>query len=64
MVHPSDGTMLNNQKEWTSDTHITLVNLKNNLAKWKKWPKTVHPVWFHFYKFLENVSLSVVTEGR
>lgn len=45
---------LRNEKEWTTDTHNSVEESQNNIAKWNKPDKKrILPVEFHVYKTLD-----------
>ena len=39
MVHPYNGMLPGNKKEWTTDTHNNMDESQKNYAEWKKLDK-------------------------
>ena len=52
MIHPQDGILLGNKKEWTIDICSNIDKSKKNYAKWKEPDTKDYTVWFHVYDIL------------
>lgn len=49
VVYSYNGTLLNNEKKWTVDTHNIVDESQNNFAKWKKSEEKVYMLHSSFY---------------
>ena len=63
MVYPESWIRLNNKNQLIIDAYSYMMTLQISILSKRIWGGKVHIVWFHIYKYLENVNiLNIPTE--